>query len=141
MKCYKGKLYLFLAVLFPLLLLAGATAAVIASGKPDEPQKVAIWTESQPHSMETKTSVAIEGTVHAVKKKTNMLTVKTEGGKKVDLSLDADTRVSVGAESKSLADLVRGMKIKARYSETGGKNVAIQIEAEAKPKKGSKEKK
>ncbi len=140
MKCFKRKLYLLFVVFSPLVFILSAMAPESSSGKTDESQKVATWTESQPHTMETKTSMGIEGTVHAINKKANMLTVKTKEGKIIDLSLSADTKITVGTETKSLSDLARGQKIKAAYSKKDGKNVADTIEAEVIPKKKEKKK-
>lgn len=135
MKGSKKKLLILLGALSLSVISAFAATPSEASVEKGSSQTLALWTESEPHSMETKTSVAVSGTIEAVNRTAGKLTVKSEGGKKVDLTLDADTKVTLGTEAKSLADLTRGMKITARYAEREGKKIAITIEAEGKAKK------
>ena len=80
----------------------------------------------------------VTGEVTAVDAKANTVTVK---GKKGDVTVEvtADTKITSGKETKTLADVMAGEKATAKYVEKDGKNTARSIDVKAAAKKEEKE--
>ena len=93
-------------------------------------------------TMEKKAPVKVKwlsGEVSAVDAAAMTLTVK---GKKAEVALTVNdkTKITMGKEKKTLADVKVGDKVSAKYSEVEGKNVAksIAIKGEKAEKKTKK---
>jgi hypothetical protein len=85
----------------------------------------------------------IKGEVAAVDAKANTVTVKVKKGD-VTVTTDAKTKVVMGKEKKTVADVKAGDKVKVQYKEVDGKMMAKSIAimpAEAEKKAEKKEKK
>jgi len=82
----------------------------------------------------------LTGEVSAVDAAANTLTVK---GKKAEVALTVNdkTKIMMGKEKKTLADVKVGDKVSTRYSEVEGKNVAKSIALKAEQKMEKKTKK
>ncbi len=86
--------------------------------------------EAAPTKTEEKTSpekvMSVTGNVVAVDAKAMTLTVK---GKKGDVALSTNdkTTVKMGKDKKTLADVKVGDKVKVKYTEVDGKNVAKSV--------------
>lgn len=78
----------------------------------------------------------ITGEISAVDANANTVTVK-EADKVVVLNVTARTKITIGKEKKTIADLKVGDRVGAKYKEEDGKNVAWSI-TEA-PKKAKAE--
>jgi ribosomal protein S1 len=94
-------------------------------------------------AMEKKAPVKIKwlsGEVSAVDAAANTVTVK---GKKAEVTLDVNdkTKITMGHEKKTLAQLKVGDRVSTRYSEVEGKNVAKSMAIHAEKKMGKKAKK
>ncbi|MEW6419249.1 MAG: DUF5666 domain-containing protein [Nitrospirota bacterium] len=72
----------------------------------------------------------VTGEVKAVDAKAKTLTVK---GKKADVTVTCDdkTKIMMGKEKKTLADVMTGDKVTVKYTEAEGKNVAKSISIKA----------
>jgi Cu/Ag efflux protein CusF len=83
----------------------------------------------------------VTGEVTAVDATAGTLTVKSKK-KEVSLSTDNKTIIRMGKEKKTLADITSGEKVKVRYTEVDGKNmaksIAIKPETTAAPEKTKK---
>ncbi len=79
----------------------------------------------------------ITGEVTAVDAAAGTLTVKS-AKQEVSLSTNDKTSITVGKEKKTLADIQSGAKVKVKYTEADGKNVAESIAAKAAPAAASK---
>jgi Cu/Ag efflux protein CusF len=66
------------------------------------------------------------GEVKAVDATAGTLTVKSKK-QEVSLSTDSKTIIRMGKEKKTLADITSGEKVKVRYTEVDGKNMAKSI--------------
>jgi Cu/Ag efflux protein CusF len=94
-------------------------------------------------SMEKKAPVKVKwlsGEVSAVDAAAMTLTVK---GKKAEVALTVNdkTKITMGKEKKTLADVKVGDKVSTKYSEVEGKNVAKSIALKAEQKMEKKAKK
>lgn len=74
----------------------------------------------------------VTGEVTAIDATAKTLTVKGRAGD-VALTADDKTSVKVGKEQKSLADVKVGDKVRVKYTEMDGKNVAKSIIVKAAP--------
>ena len=84
----------------------------------------------------------LTGEVSAVDAAANTLTVKVKGKKaEVALTVNDKTKIMMGKEKKTLADVKVGDKVSTRYSEVEGKNVAKSIALKAEQKMEKKTKK
>ena len=82
----------------------------------------------------------VTGEVTAVDVKTNTVTVKHKKGD-VTVEVTADTKITAGKETKTLADVMAGVKVTAKYFEQDGKNTAKSIDVKAAAKKEKKREK
>jgi hypothetical protein len=94
-------------------------------------------------SMEKKAPVKVKwlsGEVSAVDAAAMTLTVK---GKKAEVALTVNdkTKITMGKEKKTLADVKVGDKVSTKYSEVEGKNVAKSVALKAEQKMEKKTKK
>ncbi|NCO67171.1 MAG: hypothetical protein COY75_08755 [Nitrospirae bacterium CG_4_10_14_0_8_um_filter_41_23] len=72
----------------------------------------------------------VSGEVVTVDATAGTLTVKSKK-KEVVLSTNDKTVIKIGKEKKALADIMVGDKVKAKYTEIDGKNVAKSIAAKS----------
>lgn len=83
----------------------------------------------------------ITGEISAVDANANTVTVK-KADKVVVLNVTARTKITIGKEKKTIADLKVGDRVRAKYKEEDGKNVAWSIteapKAKAEPAKPAK---
>jgi Cu/Ag efflux protein CusF len=77
------------------------------------------------------------GEVKAVDATAGTLTVKSKK-QEVSLSTDSKTIIRIGKEKKTLADITSGEKVKVRYTEVDGKNMAKSIAIKPETKKAMK---
>ncbi len=73
-------------------------------------------------------ALRVEGTVTAVDARASSLTLTPRTGNPVDLTTDANTRISLNEAAATLADIPVGARAQARYD--GTTHVASQIEVE-----------
>jgi len=94
--------------------------------------------KAAPATMEEKKAPAkvkqVTGDVAAVDAKAKTITVK---GKKGDVTamVDDKTKIMMGKDMKTLADIKAGDKVKVKYSETDGKMIAKSIAIKPAEKK------
>lgn len=72
----------------------------------------------------------IKGEVAAVDATAKMVTVKA-GKHDVVVSVNDMTKISMGKEAKTLADVKAGEMVSVKYTEAGGKNTAESIDIHA----------
>ena len=118
-----------IAIIVAVLFVFALTSISIAAEKKVAPAPME-KKEAAPVKAEEKKApekvMSIMGDVVAVDAKAMALTVK---GKKGDVALSTNdkTTVRMGKEKKTLADVKVGDKVKVKYTEVGGKNVAKSV--------------
>ncbi len=126
----KKAIAIIVAVIFVFALTSISFAAEKAAPAPIEKK------EAAPAKAEGKKAPAkvmsIAGEVKEVDATANTITVKSKK-KEVVLSTDGKTIIKIGKEKKALADLKVGDKVKVKYTEVEGGNVAKSIAVMAAP--------
>jgi Cu/Ag efflux protein CusF len=85
----------------------------------------------------------VTGEVKAVDTTAGTVTVvKKLKGKEIEtvVTVDSKTKIMMGKEKKALADVMAGDKVKVKYTEVDGKNVAKSIAIKAAEKKAEEAK-
>jgi ribosomal protein S1 len=85
----------------------------------------------------------VTGEVKAVDTAASTVTVvKKLKGKEIEtvVTVDSKTKIMMGKEKKALADVMAGDKVKVKYTEVDGKNVAKSIAIKAAEKKAEEAK-
>jgi len=144
----KKAIVIIVAALFIFALTSISFAAEKAVPAPIE-KKEAAPAKAEEKAVEKKAPAKVKqvtGEVIAVDAKANTVTVK---GKKVEVIVTCDdkTKVMMGKEKKTLADVKAGDKVTVKYKEVDGKNVAKSIaikpavaEKKAEPSKPAEKK-
>lgn len=118
-----------IAIILAVLFVFAVTSISIAAEKKAAPAPME-KKEAAPVKAEEKKApekvMSVTGDVVAVDAKAMTLTVK---GKKGDVALSTNdkTTVKMGKEKKALADVKVGDKVKVKYTEVDGKNIAKSV--------------
>lgn len=135
----KKAIAIIVSVLF---VLAITSLSFATEEKKAAPAPAAPAAEKKAPAAEKKAPVKqVTGEAAAVDMKANTITVK---GKKAETTVTCDdkTKVMMGKEKKSCADVKVGDKVTAKYSEADGKNMAKSVSIHAaKPAEKKMEKK
>lgn len=127
-----------IAILVSLMFVLSFTALSFAADKAAAPAAPVKAEEKKAEpAAEKKAPVKVKqvtGDVTAVDTKANTITIK---GKKGDVTVacDAKTKIKMGKETKTLADIKVGDKVTAKYTETDGKMTAKSIAIKTAEKK------
>jgi Cu/Ag efflux protein CusF len=117
-----------LAIIVSLLFVLSVTGFCFAAEKAMGKKETAAPSAMEEKAVE-KAPVKIKyviGEVTAVDATAGTLTVKSKK-QEVSLSTDSKTIIRMGKEKKTLADITSGEKVKVRYTEVDGKNMAKSI--------------